>query len=314
MNQLPVRSAPLTSNYYQYKFVSPEFLYARIKEEMRAFFATGAVDDLMFPIYLKDCLRKMGRGSYSILQTLLFIDCFQATLPPDFYDAREVWATWDMIGSPVRTPGSYYQQITTVLNKPFDACNPVTNCDPCNPDIMTVVVKTNEYRQQSVRLKHLLTPGNIHTKSMCSHGSLNASVFNTDKFDISEDKKKITTEFREGDIYLVYYALEEDCSGNQLIPENYRIEQFIVDEIKAKMYEFLWSTESGDTYNQSLQRYQLYRQKADESYVLADIEIKKQTVYQKAYGIFRDTHRNNVYERMMHGRYYNGFPHRRRGF
>lgn len=301
-----------SQNFYQYKFISPEPLFAQIKEEMRLYFASGQIDDLMFPVYLNDVLRKLGKGSYKIEETILFIDCYQAKLPPDFFDAREVWATWDMLSSPARVPGSFYQQITTVLNKPFDECNPARNCDPCNPDVTTVVLKTNTYFQHSWKMKHLLTPGNLKTKGFCGHGSLNRDQSGTDKFDI--DSGVLTTEFASGDIYLMYYAHDEDCSGNQLIPENFRIEQYILAYLKYKLYEFLWNTDGGETYNQSKDKYLTYKSLAEEAYIMADIETKKQTMYQKAYGIYKDTHRNDVYERMMHGSYYNRFPHRRRGF
>ena len=308
--QLPLSSPSMSDNYYQYKFSSPDPLYARIKEEMRSYFNAGLLDDLMFAIYLRDCLRKLGKSSYEIQHTVLFIDCFEAILPPAFLDVREAWATWDLMSSPIRIPGSYYENITTVLNKPYDPCNPALNCDPCNPDIVTVVAKTNTYFQQKYRLKHLLTPGNINTRGKCGHGSLNFGMHGTEKFHIQGNK--FTTEFREGDVYLLYYAESRDCSGNQLVPENYRIEQYIISHIKAKMYEQLLNMDTGNTYSQSMQLYQLYSGKADEDYIKAKTEIMKQTVYQKAYSIFKDTHRNNIYERMLNGNYYNRFPGRRR--
>jgi len=40
------------SYYYKYNFVSPEPIYSIVKEELKSYFDTGAVDDLMFPTYL----------------------------------------------------------------------------------------------------------------------------------------------------------------------------------------------------------------------------------------------------------------------
>lgn len=292
------------SNYYQYKFVSPDPLYARVKEEMRTYFASGAVDDLMFSVYLRDALRKLsGKGTKPVKHTMLFIDCFAAKLPPSFGGVRECWLMTNTFPAAVRVPGAYYEAITTILNKPYDACNPVNNCDPCNPDIVQVVQKTNEYYSPApFRMKYLLTPGDDFTREMCGmgSGSLNLRMTDTSKFHL--ERGKITTEFREGDIYLKYYADEEDCEGNQLIPENYRIEQFILAYLKAKLYEFLWNTDSGETFNQSLKKYEMYQQMADEAYILADIEMKKQTMEKKAYNIYRDTHRNNIYERTLDNR------------
>jgi hypothetical protein len=297
------------ANYYQYKFISPDPLYSRIKEEMRSYFEARMVDDLLFPIYLDDALRKLGKGTIDIQQAILFIDNFEARLPPDFFDVRECWAIFEGTSLyPYKVPGSFYKQITTVLNKPYNECDPAVNCDPCNPDIITVVSKTNTEVNQTFRLKYLLTPGNIKTRGYCDHGSLNLGIRDTEKFHINGNK--LSTEFREGEIYLVYYAKQEDCSGNQMIPDNYRIEQFILAYIKAKLFEFLWNTTSDETYNQALQRYQIYQQKSDEAYIMADIEMKKETIYQKAYRINRDRHRYDGYERMMYGSYYNRFRRR----
>ena len=55
------------SNYYKYPFESPEPLYAKIKLELKSYFDTGAVDDLLFPVYIKYCLDKLGRLSYDII-------------------------------------------------------------------------------------------------------------------------------------------------------------------------------------------------------------------------------------------------------
>ena len=59
--------------YYKYNFVSPEPIYSIVKEELKSYFDTGAVDDLMFPTYLDKCLQKMGRSSYVIAEQTLDI-------------------------------------------------------------------------------------------------------------------------------------------------------------------------------------------------------------------------------------------------
>src|SRR5882724_5218398 len=110
--------------FYKYKFVSPEPLFARIREEMKSYFDAGMIDDLLFPIWTDDCLKKLGRSSLKIENTLLFMDNFEARLPPDYVAPREVWLTANTLSPIYRKPGAFYQQITTVLDKPFDPCNP----------------------------------------------------------------------------------------------------------------------------------------------------------------------------------------------
>lgn len=287
------------SHYYKYKFVSPDTLFAIVKEELKSYFDTGAVDDLMFPIWTKKCLQKLGRSSWPIHQTLLFMDGYEARLPPDFLAVREAWLTATGFPIEMRKPGAFYQQITTLLNKPYDACNPVVNCDPCNPDIITVVAKTTTDVAFPVTLSHLLRPGNIAVRDNCDAGCLNYKSSSADTFDIRDGK--FVTNFRSGDVYLVYYGQDTNCDGYQMIPENYRIQEFIEAFVKQKVFEQLSNQITDETFNQIQLKYSMYKQMADEAYILADIEIKKKTIYERAYAIRRDMNRFNGYERMIYG-------------
>lgn len=296
------------SYYYKYKFVSPDPLFARIKEEMKSYFDSGMVDDLMFPIWATKCLKKLGKSSYPIQPVLLFVDNFAAKLPPDFLSVRECWLTATITPFEFRRPGSFYEQITTVLNKPFDACNPEVNCDPCNPDILTVVTKTNTNIINPIRLKFLLRPGTSITREQhCSLGAdtyhhlpcLNDCADGADTFDVRDGK--LFVNFRQADIYLEYYSTQTDNEGYQLIPDNYRIQEFIEAFIKQKLFEQIFNQVSDESFNQSQAKYQMYKQMSDEAYILADIEAKKQTIYERAYKIRRDQHRNDKYGRAIYG-------------
>lgn len=303
------------SYYYKYRFVSPEPLFARVKEELKSYFDTGSVDDLMFPIWSEKCLKKMGKSSYKIVDTLLFQDNFQAKLPPDFVSVREVWLTSSFVSGAIRRPGAYYQQITTVLNKPFDPCNPALNCDPCNPDILTVTAKTTSESSQSVQLKYLLKPGNLNAREQCHMPCMNYSNYNdADVFDIRDGK--LVTTFREGDVFLIYYSNQTDESGYQLIPDNYRIQEFIEAFIKQKVFEQLSNQLTDETFNQIQGKFQMYKQMADEAYIMADIESKKKTIYEKAYAIRRDQHRFDKYNAGMYNSRWGrrGFPSNSWGF
>lgn len=289
--------------YYKYKFVSADPLFARVKEEMKSYFDSGMVDDLMFPVWTRKCLQKLGKSSFPIYQSLLFIDNFQARLPPDFVSVRECWLTTEVTPLEFRKPGAFYQQITTVLNKPFDACNPASNCDPCNPDIVRVVAKTNTYVVNPIRLRYLLKPGTVEVKKDYCHvsqelGCLNYSVSSADSFDIRDGK--LNTNFRQGDVLLVYYGVDSDECGDQLIPENYRIQEFIEAFLKQKLFEQIFNQPSDESFNQSQAKLVYYKQLADEAYIIADTEIKKKTIYEKAYAIRQDEHRLDPYERMIY--------------
>lgn len=315
------------SYYYKYKFVSPDPLFARIKEEMKSYFDAGMIDDLLFPLWTDDCLKKLGKQSFPIEPTLLFLDNFEATLPPDFVSVREAWLTASTNSHEYMLPGSYYRSITTTLGKLYDACNPAVSCDPCNPDILEVVTKTTNTATHPIKLKYLLKPGNISIRNRGLHhggstirgvafdaqppgiqaarvdfpflpedlglGCLNYSSTSQDTFDIRDGK--MITNFRRGEVFMMYYALHSDNAGYQLIPENYRIQDYIRAYLKQKLFEILFNSISDESFQQTERKYQLFKQEADEAYIMADIEAKKQTIYQRAYAIRRDEKRLRKY-------------------
>ena len=65
--------------------------------------------------------------------------------------------------------------------------------------------------------------------------------------------------------------------------------------LKSKMFEILFNNSYDETYNQMFSKFQLYSSKADEAYILAESEIKKQDVYGKLRSINRNRRRNLKY-------------------
>ena len=141
------------SYYYKYNFTTPEIVYSTVKEELKSYFDTGAVDDLMFPTYLDKCLKKLGRTTYVISEQILYIDNFESRLPDNFYAVREAWMCTLVNGFPYQQANSFYSQAasaTTIQVSPVisggTACTNVactTGCPECMPDLIQAVYKTN---------------------------------------------------------------------------------------------------------------------------------------------------------------------------
>lgn len=306
--------------YYQYEFISPEVIYSVVKEELKSYFDTGAIDDLMFPTYVDKCLRKLGRASYVITPELLYIEDFQARLPDNFHAVREAWMCTEIDSLSFQSANSFYSQTAscTVQISPIitdgSICNNPDCNDPdctgtCQPDIIQAVYKTNHETTRSYRRQFLLKPGNISVKDKCdvSYGgnwafgsnmptlhseTPGSSTYNS--FDIRDNK--FVTNFREGVVYLLFYANEYDEIGNQMIPDNYRIREYIESFLKYKMFETLSNQTNDETFKQLQEKTAYYKQIADENYILAEIEIKKKTVYQKQLSIKRTKNRFNKFE------------------
>jgi len=295
------------SYYYKYNFVSPEPVFSIVKEELKSYFDTGAVDDLLFPTYTDKCLRKLGRSSYQIQETYLDVCDFEARLPDNFYAVREAWMCTSVDARPYQSANSFYSQAsseTTIQVSPvIVGGTPCTNagctdpgCDghSCLPVLIQAVYKTNNAINRSVQRQYLLKPGNISVKAHCSLDCANLGSSSADSFDIRDNK--FVTNFRNGVVHLVFYAYEYDAVGNQMIPDNYRIREFIEAFIKYKVFETLTNQINDETFNQIQQKMVNYKQLADEAFIMADIEIKKQDAYAKQNRIVQDLNRFKMYE------------------
>lgn len=295
------------SYYYKYNFVSPEPTFAIVKEELKSYFDSGAVDDLMFPTYLNKCLGHLGKGSYKIVEGILYIDDYTCRLPDNFYSVREAWLCADIESDPIRTANSFYSQaastdtiqISPVISGGTPCTNtdcPDSNCDnsACMPEMIQAVYKTNHEYTVKYRKKYLLKPGNISVREHCELDCANFGSSAPDSFDIRDNK--FVTNFSSGTVYLIFYATEYDSIGNQLIPDNYRVKEYIEKYLKYKVFETLSNQTNDETFNQIHQKMVYYKAQADEAFILADIEMMKKTAYQKQQSLKNDLKRFDKYE------------------
>ena len=292
------------SYYYKYNFISPEIIYSTVKEELKSYFDTGAIDDLMFPTYTDKCLRKLGRTTYVISEEILYVEDFQTRLPDNFFAVREAWLCTEVDGYPYRSANSFYSQassqetiqVSPVISNGTSCANPgcTTGCPECMPDIIQAVYKTNNEMAVSYKKQYLLKPGNISVKANCSLDCANFGSSAADSFDIRDNK--FVTNFRKGTVYLIFYATEYDTSGNQMIPDNYRIREYIEAFIKYKVFETLSNQINDETFQQVQAKLAYYKQMSEEAFIMADIEIKKQDAWTKQRRIKNDLNRFNMYE------------------
>jgi hypothetical protein len=308
------------SYYYKYNFTTPEIVYSTVKEELKSYFDTGAIDDLMFPTYADKCLRKLGRSSYVIAEQILYIEGYEARLPDNFFAMREAWMCAEIPQYPYQSANSFYSQAasqTTIQVSPVisggQACTNLectTGCPECMPDLIQAVYKTNNQVARSYRQSYLLKPGNISARRNCSldynnnpeaygyngvaNNSSSPGSSSVDSFDIRDNK--FVTNFQRGVVQIIFYANEYDTAGNQMIPDNFRVREYIEAFIKYKMFETLSNQVNDETFQQIQQKLVYYKQLSEEAFIMADIEIKKQDVYAKQRRVTQDLNRLNMYE------------------
>lgn len=285
----------MASNYFKYNFVSPEPVFALVKEELKSYFDTGAVDDTLFPIWTNKCLNKLGKGSYKIRETLLRIKDFKGRLPDNFKGVREAWlcAAYDIS---IQHPSARYTQVvqtSTRIDNPDVFCKLCEECE--NPDIVQAIYKTTNEVLYQFRRTYLLKPANINTNHECELECANIGIEAQESYDIRDNNFVVT--FREGIVHLVYYSYETTEEGYQLIPENVRIQEYIESYIKYKTFEQLYNQVTDETYNQIEKKYETYKAEQYEKKILAETEMKKQTTWQKRQST-RRLHRRFKYYRI----------------
>lgn len=271
------------SFYYKYNFVSPAPIFALVKEELKGYFDTGAVDDTLFSTYTDQCLKKLGKASYPIAHAMLCIDNYESRLPDDFYGVREAWGCCDYLQT-YQLPSALYTQISTRLDDDSLVCN--LNCE--SPDVIQAVYKTTNTIAFEWKKTHLLKPGNIYPVCPKDLYCANYDSIADDSYDIRDNK--FVTSFSEGKVYIQYYSNQFDCE-NQLVPDGYRIQKFIELFLKEKIFEQLSNQATDDTMKTMEYKYDKAKAKADEAYILADTENKKEDVYRKQRAIKRAQNR-----------------------
>ena len=135
------------------------------------------------------------------------------------------------------------------------------------PEIIQTVYKTNQQIARGIRKQYLLKPGNISCQNRCDVSYTDAWQFYTtappvreftpgsagyDSFDIRDNK--FVTNFNCGVVHMIFYATDYDAMGNQLVPDNYRIREFVEAFIKYKVFETLANQINDETFNQIQQK------------------------------------------------------------
>ncbi len=278
------------SEYKKYNFVSAEPLYAEIKEMLKTYFDSGSIDDLMFPIWTRKCINKFRRSLLKIEETVLEIKDFEAALPDDFKYVREIWLCTN-IQSYIQAPNAYYYQKDCRITRVDDKCGPCfdendkpvpilpcpnTTCNPCQ-DNYIVTHKITNHAIFSYNFKYLLRPGNINAKSYCYEGCSNLSSNCPDVFDVRDCK--LITNFAHGFVHLTYYTDMYDENLEIQIPDDERIQEYIKLYIMYKIFETLSHQVTDESARQIENKMMFYKQMSDEAYVIADIETKKETVW-----------------------------------
>lgn len=267
------------SIYYKQKFVSPQAVFAEVKEMMSSYFNSGAIDDMMFPIWTDHCLKRFKKSAHPIKEAVIPVSSYEGCLPEDFNAVREAWMCTVEWSDPIQAPTSYYYQTDCRIDPQVDSCDPCATDNPncCDKRFLVTHKVTNKY-MFSFERTFLLKPGNMNARNSCGDYCANINADTPYTFDIVNGK--ITTNFIEGTIHLIYYsnAMED---GEQLIPDNFFVQEYIRAYLTYKCFQKLSNEVTDETFNQIQVKLQQAKLDQSSAYVTAMNEMKKQTPEEK---------------------------------
>lgn len=274
---------------YNYNFISPSKIFAEIKEELRSYFDTGIIDDMMFGRWTEYILKKIGKAAYPKKEVILKVEDFMTDLPENLYRVREVYQCHRVDSIEVPSANSTYVQKSylNAQNLTYEMC------EGCVPDCVTIVEKTQGSTIFTFKMSTLLVPGNIHTASMCDY-QCDRGKGDNDLHSYDIHGNKIIVRFREGILYFKYYEESLDDDYNQQVPDFPEFENYLKNYIKYKCFEVIYNSVTDETYKQVEGKLLYYKQQYEEAFIIAKCELMKKTPYQtarditKIYRRFRD--------------------------
>lgn len=271
------------SFYYKQNFVSAEPLYAEVKLDLQTYFSSGAIDDLLFPKWTEQCLQRFKKSSYRILETILEVCGYEACLPPDFNSVRELWGCHVTYRPTVyQNPSSYYYQTDfriDVASPSFCGSDIFERIEDCNFENFAVMHKVTSTIVLTFQKSFLLTPGNHHARGQCGECCTNIGASTPHTFDIQNGK--IITNFSEGTLYMLYYAEPSSAEGEQLVPDNFYVQEYIKKYIIYKCFSQLANRVTDESFNQIQAKKQEADREQAEAFITASTELKKDAPWDK---------------------------------
>jgi hypothetical protein len=273
-------------NYNNYSYVSTDSLEAEIKEELRSYFDSGALTDVMFPTYIRSCIELFDTAALDKEHDVLTITNYKAALPDNFKKLKAAYLCQDeteTTPSLPQTVGEYYKKIETSYG------------DTSTPDAF--VFETLTVYTPVVTIKYS-KPALLRvwygSKAKCSSDCASLNCDSTGEIVINENNV-VSANFASGSIYIVYYALKTDDNGYPLIPDVRRFKEYLKAYIKYKLFETLWHSVGDETSRQIESKMAFYKNDSEEKYISAQNYFKAETKQQIMDSVKRNQRRISRY-------------------
>lgn len=229
----------------RYKYITLAQLLASVSLDLRLYDASGYIGESTVIKVIHKCNDKLGVKLHKSKQCLIDIKDYKGNLPDDFWKAELIF-------------GTYLSEISTTL--PLIPGNIVEyTTDPCGVEGGTIVnnlkVKYSDSNNACVwaikypETEKITTITNIIPLTMkqgCKQNSTYYCPNSSGQYSIDIDDNVVTTNFKEGQIFLCYLGLMEDDKGNVLIPFHPLLNDYYEYSVKEKLFEDIFLNSEDD--------------------------------------------------------------------
>lgn len=238
--------------YENINFISTEPLIAEVKQELKSYFESGAISEILIPTFIDQALRKLKVMVLRPEDIICHFVNYKSELPCDFalLDRATIYQSDIQYYSGITSlKGQYYLSTSCEFGEP--CCNDKTEY------FEQIWVSTPGYKiimrqPRWVRVYH-------GSKSLCTEDCPNLNAPGPDIIQIYENRK-LSASFEEGCVHFRYFARPMDDDGIPLVPEILEVEEYIKSYLKFKFFEMLWHSQIDESVNQIERKFQYYKQ------------------------------------------------------
>lgn len=218
------------------KFISADYIYSKIKREFKSFASVNLLDDVDFPSYTMEILRKLGNGAMREEDALITINGGRAILPKDYYNLNSAYrcSATNSCATNIKNFQNRIileDDITCEVFKRDKDCQIECECNEKLINRITIRKYVNDqltnYEYGNFGLLHL-SP-NAGNSNVNSRGN-----------EITINNNYIFTNFKDDAIYIQYYAYPFDEDGLPMVKDNIEIEKAVEWYIKYQLLLNFW--------------------------------------------------------------------------
>lgn len=302
------------SKYENFNFISSEVIVTEVKQQLKSYFDSGSLTEIMIPTYISTALRKLKMMTLEWKDTIMEVENYKMKLPSDFQYLDDVYLCnkVDVVTGAVNTTiYDYYkktychdecqneyetfsqtvtripQWITTHLQPTllkvyygsrsycFDTCTGVSTNSHVSSISGSVIIPPDSTTA---------IPGVHNIDQQARVNDINSML------EVRINKHTLTANFATGTLYLKYYSTPEDEHG-PMIPDVIEVENYVKSFITFQLFDQLYNSVTDESINIIERKRGLYKQEYYMHYESALNMLKTQTRQQIRDGINKDRKR-----------------------